>query len=357
MTLLNRYIIMQICTYFCLTLVCVLVMFVAIDYLGTMDEFIEADIAMWRAFEYVLYKIPFICVQAIPVVALIAILIVFGLMSKNNELVAINAGGISIYALIKPAMMVCGAMALFVFALTEQIVPAAMLNSNAILYQEIRKSADVSKHEKNIWIKGHRKITHIKFFDPASKAIFGFTQYRFDDQFQLVQRVDARKGEYHDGQWELVSGMVQVLTNEKASDIDFFDRRKEALDLHPKDFQRIVRQSSEMNYNELRDYVRKVESEGYDSTVYKVDLYAKSAYPFVCIIMGLVGIGLAARKRLNSGIPLSITYGLIIGFSYWVFQSFCVSLGYGGLMPPLMAAWVANFIFLCGGLILVLQAE
>jgi lipopolysaccharide export system permease protein len=173
----------------------------------------------------------------------------------------------------------------------------------------------------------------------------------------LIQRLDARKGEFRDGHWELMDCMAQILNKNNGYDIVLNDKRKETLELLPQDLKQIVRQSTEMNYAELRDYVHKVESEGYDGTVYKVDLYAKSAYPFVCIIMGLVGIGLTARKKLNSGLPLSITYGLVIGFSYWIFQSFCVSLGYGGLLPPLPAAWAANFIFLCGGLLLVLYAE
>ena len=284
MNLLSRYIIFEITKYFCMALSCVLTMFVAIDYLNYMDKFIEANISLWRAMQYVLYKIPFISSQAIPVVLLMAILIVFGLMSKHKELVAINAGGISIYTLIRPVMLVCAVMTLLIFLLTEALVPDAMLKSNAIRYQEIRKTADVSKHEKNIWMKGHQKITHIKFFDPASQAIFGFTQYNFDDQFRLIQRVDAHKGGYQDGVWELADGMVQRLNKAGGYDTTFYSSRKENLELHPKDFQKIVRQSTEMNYNELRDYVRKVEREGYDGTVYKVDLYAKSAYPFICII-------------------------------------------------------------------------
>ena len=154
MNLINRYIVMEFTKCFCLVLLSVLGIFIAIDYLGTMDEFIEADISLWRAFQYVLYKIPFICNQAMPVVLLLAILIVFGLMSKNNELIIINSSGISIYALVKPVIAVCATMAVAQFILSEMIVPATMRTANVIKYQEIRKTANVTRHEKNIWIKG-----------------------------------------------------------------------------------------------------------------------------------------------------------------------------------------------------------
>ena len=87
MNLLNRYIILEFTKCFSLVLLSVLGIFIVIDYLGNMDEFIAAKITMWRAFQCVLLKVPFICTQAMPVILLLSILIVFGLMSKNNELI------------------------------------------------------------------------------------------------------------------------------------------------------------------------------------------------------------------------------------------------------------------------------
>ena len=358
MTLLNRYIILEFAKCFSLVLLSVLGIFVAIDYLGTMDEFIEADISLWRAFQYVLYKIPFICTQAMPVVLLLAILIVFGLMSKNNELIIINSSGISIYALVKPVLMVCITLAAVQFVLTERIVPATMRMANIIKYQEIRKKANVTRHEKNIWIKGHRQITNIKYYHAPSKTIFGFTRYYFDSNFRLIKRLDAEKGVYAQDHWQLSDCMTQTLHKaDNAYRITFDAQITADLKFQPQDFNEIVPKSQEMNFGELREYSRKVEQEGYDATTYKVDMHAKTAYPIVCILMGLIGIGLTARKQLRAGLPISITYGLAIGFLFWIFQSFCLSLGYGAILPPLIAAWAANFIFLCAGLMLVLQAE
>ena len=358
MRLINRYIILETIKYFLLSLVSVLCIFIAIDYLGTMDEFIEAGISLWRAFQFVALKIPFICTQAMPVILLLAILIVFGLMSKNNELMIINSSGISIYALLKPVLMVAAAAALLLFYLAEQIVPLTMLQANAIQNREIRKKTNVTVKERNIWIKGNRQITHIQYFNPASRNIYGFTRYFFSQEFRLIRRIDAREGKFEDNQWRLIACMDQKLNlQNNAYDIELYPTLQEDLQLHPDDFRQIIRKSEEMNFRELRAYVRRVENEGYDATTYRVDLYAKSAYPFVCIIMSLVAIGLTARRRLDKGLPVSITYGIGIGFLYFVFQSFCISLGYGGILPPLAAAWTANFVFLCGGSFLVINAE
>jgi lipopolysaccharide export system permease protein len=291
-------------------------------------------------------------------VLLMAILIAFGLMSKNNELIILNASGISIYALVRPVLMISAAAALLLFYLTEHVVPLTMQQSNAIKRNEIRKTTNVAVKEENIWIKGHRRITHIKYFDPSTQVIFGFTRYYFDSRFRLIRRIDAEKAEYQNKRWVLHQCMNQRLNPaDNTYAVTLHETLTEDLEMLPSDFRQIVRKSNEMNFRQLLDYIHKVEAEGYAATVYRVDLDAKCAYPFVCIIMALVGVGLTARKRIDQGLPVSISYGIGIGFLYWVFHSFCVSLGYGGVLPPMVAAWTANFVFFCGGLLLVINAE
>ncbi len=358
MNLINRYIIFEIVKFFALTLIAVLCIFIAIDYLGTMDEFIESKVSLLHTVQYVLFKIPFITTQAMPVILLMAILIAFGLMSKNNELIILNASGISIYALVRPVLMLSATAALLLFYLAEHVVPLTMQQSNAIKHNEIRKTTNVAVKAENIWIKGQHQITHIKYFDPSSQIVFGLTRYFFDPQFRLVRRIDAQQAEYQDRQWILNKCMDQNLNAaDNTYAISLHDTLTEHLGLEPGDFRQIAHKSEEMNFRQLLDYIHKVEAEGYAATVYRVDLNAKCAYPFVCVIMALVGIGLTARKRLDKGLPVSISYGIGIGFLYWVFQSFCVSLGYGGVLPPIVAAWTANFVFFCGGLLLVMNAE
>ena len=112
-----------------------------------------------------------------------------------------------------------------------------------------------------------------------------------------------------------------------------------------------------MNIKELWDYIRKVEAEGYDATNYWVDLFAKTAIPFICIIMSMVGTSIGVWDKIREGLPMCIVCGIGIAFLYWVAFSFCVSLGYGGMLPPIWAAWSTNFVFLCVGIFMLIKAE
>jgi lipopolysaccharide export system permease protein len=50
-------------------------------------------------------------------------------------------------------------------------------------------------------------------------------------------------------------------------------------------------------------------------------------------------------------------FGMVAVFLYWIAQGFCTSLGYGGVLPPFIAAWIANFIFTCLAVVNFLNAD
>ena len=152
--------------------------------------------------------------------------------------------------------------------------------------------------------------------------------------------------------------MEQIRNKETGNyQIELHQQKIEKLDLLPDDLKRVIKKSEEMNFKELYFYIKNIESEGYDATSYKVDLYAKIAFPFVCIIMCLLATGIAVKIKKGRTLSICIIYGIGIIFLYWILYSFCLSLGYGGILPPIIASWMANIIFICFGGVTLLNAE
>jgi lipopolysaccharide export system permease protein len=152
--------------------------------------------------------------------------------------------------------------------------------------------------------------------------------------------------------------MEQVLdtdTGKYAS--NFYEKMETVFGLVPDDLGVVVKKSEEMNFAELHGYIQKIESDGYDASGYKVDLYAKLAFPFVCIVLCLTGVGIALRATRREGTGIGIAIGIVTAFLYWIFYSFCLSLGYGEVLPPLIAAWMANLVFLCFAAVMLLHAD
>ncbi len=358
MSIIYKYLTKEIFKYLFLVLATVISIYIAVDFFEKIDDFMEAGLALSMAVSFFLLKTPFIVAQIIPVGIFLAVIIVFSLMSKNNELVALKSSGVSIYYLFKPVLITGILMSVFLFFLSEMIVPITMNQANRIWTCEVKKKSVAISKEKNIWIKGHRLITHIKYYHPADKTVFGIILNYFGKDFRLIRRVDAKRGIYKQGEWLLYELMEQRLDEKTGNYLTKYHKElKEPLNLLPEDLKRIVKKSEEMSFTELLSYIRNVEREGYDATNYRVDLYAKTSFPFVCIILCIMGTGIAGKGDKKEGMAAGIAYGIGTLFLYWVFNSFCLSLGYGEMLPPIIAAWTANSVFLCFSIYTILNAE
>lgn len=339
-------------------MVLVIGIYAVIDFFEKIDNFIEEGAPISLALFYMLLKIPFIVAQMAPVSLLLSTIIVFGLMNKSNEILALKSSGVSIYALLKPLVAIGLISAGILFFFSETVVPVTMSRANRIWLNEIKKKPTVISREKNIWMHLDRSIVHIKYFNPSQQTIFGITITIFDQNFALVRRLDADRGKFSEGKWILYDLMDQVL--DKKSDIyrhAFFKSKTEKLDLTPDDLQKVVKKSEEMSFLELRQYIHKIKREGYDATGYRVDLHSKIAFPFVCLIFMLAGIGISMKCNRNDAISLGITMGIVVIFFYWFFHSFCLSLGTGEMLPPVVAAWTANIVLLCLVITALLTAD
>ena len=358
MSILDRYLIKEIVKYFGLVLIAATGIYLAIDFFENVDKFLEADVTIWRMLRFLQLKIPLIIAQITPVGVLLAVLITFGLMNKNNEIIALKSGGMSIYYFIKPIVLVGIMFTAGLLLVSEILVPITISKANDIYRVEVKKYSQ-TKGQKNIWFKSHRSIAFIYYFNPSKNTISQITLNYFDRQFRLKRRVDADRGRYQSGKnWLLKDVMEQNLNKKTGSyDIIFHRQKVEKIDFLPEDLQRVAKKSEEMSYQELSGYIRDIESEGYDATPYQVDLYGKLSLPVACLIVSLMASGITLRKIDRHGFSLNIALGIVLMFFFWVAHSFCMSLGYGGMLPPFVAAWLANLIFACLAIFNLINVE
>jgi lipopolysaccharide export system permease protein len=358
MAYLHKYWLKEFLKFFFSIQLLIMVLFVFIDYLSRMDNFLESDLSLIEGLGYILLKVPLTFVQSTPASILLASIGIFGLMNKNNELLAIKSSGISGYSFIKPAVLIGVVLGLLMFILGETVIPVSMTKANYIKYTIIKKKHILSSSRKDVWIKSEQRLIHINFFDPVNKSVAGISVTSLSENFELISRIDAEKAFYKAGEWILENVLEQVhAENSMDYAVNFYDKKQFNLNIKPDDLVEITKKSDEMGFFELKNYVNKVEKEGYDATPYKADLIAKTALPFICIIMVLTGASTGMRAFAKQNIPAAIAVGVMIAFMYWTMYGFCLSLGYGGILPPIISAWITNIFFLSFAALYLLNTE
>lgn len=355
MTVLDRYLTREVIRYFSATFALVTIVYMLADFFEKVDNLVESGLPFAKATLYFISRIPI--EQLLPASTLLSVMLVFGLMNKHNEIIALKTGGVSIYRLLKAPFVIGLGLSMVLLLLSEVFLPIVRAGANRIWLEEV-ENVQVGAERHNIWLKGPRAIYHIGFFEAARERAFDMSLSFFDADFRLTRRVDAREGKYAEEKWHLQDVMDQVRRPEDGVyETRHFDGLALPLDFAPEDLKRVVKDSAEMSLLELGDYIRTAEAEGYDATAYRVDWHAKTAFPPVCVLLAVIAGTIAGKGRRGENLAIVVVTGIGLAFCFWVVNGFSLALGHAGMLPPLLAAWLPNLMYAFLAVVLLLRAE
>jgi lipopolysaccharide export system permease protein len=159
------------------------------------------------------------------------------------------------------------------------------------------------------------------------------TIYELDGRGFPRSRIDAAQArDLGGGDWELVAPRrleisgSGVRTSEAATRVHLGGVATELDTMH-------------LDVRGLRDEIRRARADGYGATAFEVELQARLAAPFACILLPLVAIlsALGGRGRGSAARSLMLATVLAVGFT--LLDDVSLSLGYGERLPPAVAAW------------------
>ncbi len=354
--IITMYISREFLNIFFLSLGAFVGIYVIIDLFEHMDDFLEYAVGLPTILLFFLYKIPLIFYQVAPLAVLLATFLSLALRARNNEIIALQTSGISPSRLFGPLIAIALSVSVCLLILQEYVLPYTNHQFKIVKDVRIKKKKQFRSLKKNkIWYRSGDSVCHIEFFNPLENTIQGITLYTLDPDFRLLRRLDARRGEWKDGMWIFYDVLQRDFAEDGSVRLEVYPERIGPLKETPDEFKMANRESQEMSYREMKAYLARLRKAGYTITHYLTDLHAKISFPFICLVMAILGIPFALRVGKGGGIALGIGVSLAIGFIYWTFFAFCLSLGRGGTLPPLLAAWIANLTFTSLGIYMLLQ--
>ena len=346
MKILYRYLAYEFARNVVFITLCLISLYLIIDFFEKIRMFLSNHATLQQMAAHFLFRIPMILSQMLPAAVLLASLMTCGTLSRHSEIVAMKANGISLYRACLPILTISAFCCLFVFLLNEWITPYTNERSEYVRLIEVQKRRSLGTFKQDqIWYRGQKGIYNIKFFDTQSNKLHGIAIFYLDQEMQLNMRLDAEMGEWKEGRWLFHNTLLTRFPTGEFPALEKMSQQVIDLPEKPEDFKVVQKDVETMAYFELKRYIGKLRSEGYDATRYVVDLHGKTAFPLVSIILAVIGIAFSLRSERSGGIAQGIGIGLIIGFSYWLVYAFGMSLGRSSALPPVIAAWFGNIIF------------
>jgi lipopolysaccharide export system permease protein len=192
-------------------------------------------------------------------------------------------------------------------------------------------------------------------YNHGNRTLYDVVLQQFDEN-TLIRRIDAKRAVWRNGAWHFRSGFDRVFEAQNEQVKAFDELTMAELTEDPLSFAKEEVEQENMNLKELSSYIRKVRNSGGSTERYQTDLYFKFSYPLAGSIFVLIGVAFASGKRKQS-IATGFGVTLLISFLYYGVLRVGQTLGYNGVVPPLLAAQLGNIVFLVVGVFLLAKAN
>jgi len=352
-TIVDLYLLRRFSYYFAVIMGTFILLFETFTFFELLDDIARHRVAFLVVVNYFRFLIPYLMYQLAPLGGLVAVLVTFGILSKNNEIVAFKASGISLYRIALPLLIVGGLLAGVLLLLNETYLPYANQRQDA-LRNQIKGRPPQTYTRPQRWIFGENgKVYNYDLFEPKQNLLGGLSVLELDPAtFQMRRRVFATRARWLDSEqtWALESGWVRDFADGQVTSYHPFTVTSlPELVEPPTYFDRQVIQAFQMNLRDLRHYIDGLRRAGFDVSSLTVQWHKKLAYPLIAPISMLLAIPFAVLVGSRGAVG-GVAMGIGIGIAYWAVSALLEAMGGIGQLPPMLAAWSPDLIFFFFGL-------
>jgi LPS export ABC transporter permease LptF/LPS export ABC transporter permease LptG len=347
--LIDVYLLQNFFYYFAVLLTGFILIFDAFTLFDLLGDIAKNHIPVSMVLEYFRYLIPLMIYQLAPLATLVSTLVTLGILAKSNEVIAFKASGISLYRLVLPLMLAGCLIAGGMFLLDDTFLPAANQLQDALRNQIKGRPAQTYFQPARQWIMGeNNKIYNYELFDPDRQFFGGLNVLELDpDSFQIRRRVFATRATWEptENTWVLAGGWTRDFKEGRiTSYVPFKVESLPELIEAPSYFRREVRQSYQLNWEQLGQYIRSLKQAGFETSRLSVQWHKKFAYPLIAAVIVFLSAPFAFLVGTRGAIG-GLAVAVCIGIAYWATAALFEAMGSVGQLPPLLAAWTPDALF------------
>lgn len=353
----NGYLVLQFAGLLMLTAGGLLTLILIFTLFDLSSDILNRRIAWSVTGSYLFYLMPQLVDYLMPPSILIAMLTLFAVLGRSNQVVALKAAGLSIYRLSIPLLVACGLVGAAIFAVQDHILPQSNIRQDRLRFF-IKKGRfptagefSPSVNAGNWFFLGDDRIVHFRAFDRPKGILEGLEVFLLHPaSFAVTERWEARQAIWRAAAsaWELRQGVHWSFSRGRAVEATHFVSLQLAQLGTPDHYVRDIKKPEYLDRAELQEQASELRRSGLDNTELLISLHRKFAYPLACLAMGLAGIpfGLSFGRR---GTLFGVGLSLILGLTYWMSLSFFEQLGRYDYVSPALAAWSPNGLYAAFG--------
>ena len=362
-SIINRYLLKEMMLPFVINLVFFTFVFLMTKILEITNLIVNYKMSLVSVLLMLLYSLPFFLSFVIPMSVMMAVLLTFIRLSNDKEIVALKAGGVSVYGLMPSVLVFCVMGVVLSCFITIYGIPWGTVSMKELTFQVAASHVDAGLKERTFNDSFKDVMLYINKIDLKNKILKDV--FIEDKRSQnIVSTVTAPKGRMFAEPDQLVfhlklyQGTInQVNLEDRSAHSINFDSYDVNLDLKhsllvskggPKD-------EEEMSFGELREYLKAYPQKNEQYYMVLMELHKKFSIPFACIALGVLAVPLGIQTestKQSTGLGLGMVFLLI----YYIMLSAGFVFGEAGVYPPIVGMWVPNIALGGLGLFLLVRS-
>ncbi len=308
------------------------------------------------AIELLMYRLPYFLAFSFPMAALLAVLMAISRLSDGQEITAMRTSGISL-ARIALSVVAAGLLvSLLTVVFNEGVVPPAEDRYRVAFAGLLDQPTPVEQQQVLFreQQEGIESVYYVRRFLTDAGRMEGVVVNQFEGG-RLLRVIEAPEARYVDGAWIFERGTMYLFTG-PTTVTTTFERLSVGLRRTPKEIGIPQKEPAEMTIRELRAYIGVLRRSRESVARYVVELQSKIAFPLSAMLFSLLAVPLGLRPH-RSGTSIGLGLTIVVLVAYYILISVTLTLGQGGRLHPVAAAWLPNVVLAAAGIWLLRRAD
>ena len=303
----------------------------------------------------IIYLLPFFSMVTIPMSFLLALLLAFGRLSADSEVTAMKSCGVGLYSLLPPVLTCAFLTYLATTFITVYALPWGNTSFKNLLLEIISTRATLNLKERVFNDDFPGLVIYVDRFSQEQNALSGILiQDERDPKDPSTIFADEGIIATEPGtkilRLSLKNGGIH--RSHGAADYRLLEFRDYDLTINlAQTGKEIIKNELDMTFAELNEALRNHPADDRVRRDILIEWHRRFALPVACFVFALIGVPLGIQNhRSGKASGFSVSIGVIL--LYYIVLSAGKTLGQKGTVPPAIAVWAPDFLFLLMGIYL-----
>jgi lipopolysaccharide export system permease protein len=347
MKLLDRYIALAMARGTGIALLVIMGLNVFFSIIEEIDELGEGSYSIAKMLQYVVLTLPRGIYELFPTAALIGGLTGMGALAVNGELVAMRAGGLSVWRIVRSVLQAGLVLLVLVVALGEGLAPVAEQYAQRLRAGALEKRVSFMGRE-GIWVRDESRYIYVKkIFDNDTLA--DVSVFEFDRGRQLISSMHADTAAYQGGEW-ILHNMRQTLFANDSVKARVEETFTVPAVLTPELINIVVLKPENMSVQDIRQFLGYLETNGLETQQYRYALYSRFVTPVSVLLMLFISVPFVFGSLRSTGTGQRFIVGIMAGFGFYMANQLASQAGQVYGWSPLLVSIVPGLAVLLAGI-------